>query len=89
MLTCKEFDEFMLAYLEDGMPVWQKYMCWLHVKMCRECADFVANYRRNFSKGLSAVERADAPVPHSVPNQLVKAALVRQSIANARNACYH
>ena len=78
MLTCKEFDEFMVDYLEGGLPTWQKYMCWLHVKMCRECADYVADYRRAVSLGRSAFESPDDPLPDSVPDDLVKAALARR-----------
>jgi hypothetical protein len=89
MLTCKEFDEFMLTHLKGGLPAWQKYMCWLHVKMCRECGDFVANHRRNFSKSLSTFEHPQTPVPGSVPKELVQATLVRQIIANARNVRLH
>ena len=78
MLTCREFDEFMADYLDGGLPAWQKYMCWLHVKMCRECAIFVADYRRTVSLGKSAFESPDDPVPDSVPEDLVKAALARR-----------
>ena len=81
MLTCKEFDEFMADYLEGGMPVWRKFMCWLHVKMCRECAEFVVQYRRTVSLGKSAFESPDDPVPDSVPEDLVKAALARRNTA--------
>jgi len=78
MLTCKEFDDFMTDYLDGGLPVWQKYMCWLHVKMCRKCANYIANYRRTVSLGQSAFEHPDDPVPNSVPEDLIKAALARR-----------
>lgn len=78
MLTCKEFDEFMIDYLEGGLPVWQKYMCWLHVKMCRECAYFIRQYQRVIALGQSAFDSADEPVPDSVPEDLVKAAIAYQ-----------
>ncbi len=75
MLTCKEFDEFMTDYLEGDLPVWQKYMCWLHVKMCRECAYFIRQYNRVVALGQSAFDSPDEPVPDSVPEELVKAAI--------------
>ena len=78
MLTCKEFDDFMIDYLEGELPVWQKYMCWLHVKMCRECAHFVRQYRRTVALEQSAYDSADDPVPDSVPEELVQAALTRR-----------
>ncbi len=78
MLTCKEFDGFMIDYLEDGLPVWQKYMCWLHVKLCRECAYFIQQYRQVVALGREAFESSDEPIPDSVPEELIKAALAHR-----------
>ena len=78
MLTCKEFDEFMVDFLEDGLPVWQKFMCWLHVRMCRECAHFVRQYQRAIALGQTAFDDPDEQVPDSVPEELMKAALSRR-----------
>ena len=75
MLTCKEFDDFMVDYLDQGLPVWQKFMCWLHVKMCRECADFVRDYQRAIKLGQNAYDAPDEPLPDSVPEELIKAAM--------------
>ncbi len=79
MLTCKEFDHFMIDYLEGGLPVWKKYMCWLHVKMCRECADFIRQYRRVIVLGQNAFDSPDSAVPDSVPEELVQAALAHRN----------
>jgi len=79
MLTCKEFDDFMVDHLEGRLPVWQKYMCWLHVKMCRECANFIRQYRRVIVLGQNAFGSPDSPVPDSVPEELVKAALAHRN----------
>lgn len=78
MLTCKEFDDFMIDYLDGELPVWQKTLCWLHVKMCRECANFVRQYRRTVALEKNAFDSADDPLPDSVPEELVKAALTRR-----------
>ena len=78
MLTCKEFDEFMVDYLEQGLPVWQKIMCWFHVKMCRECAEFVRDYHRSIALGKMAYDAPDEPVPDTVPEELVMAALAHR-----------
>lgn len=75
MLTCKEFDEFMVDYLDQGLPVWQKFTCWLHVKMCGECTNFVREYHRIIALGKMAYDDPDEAVPDSVPEELVKAAL--------------
>lgn len=75
MLTCKEFDDFMVDYLDQRLPVWQKFMCWLHVKMCRECAGFIRDYHRAIKLGQNAYDAPDEPVSNSVPEELIKAAL--------------
>ena len=77
-MTCKEFDDFMVDYLEGGQPVWQKFMCWLHVKMCRECAYFIQQYRRVIALGQRAFDSPDNAVPDSVPDELVKAAMAHR-----------
>lgn len=78
MLTCKEFDDFMVDYLDNGLPVWQKFMCWLHVKMCAECAEFVREYNHTIKLGKNACDAPDAPVSDAVPEELIKAALAHR-----------
>ena len=78
MLTCKEFDDFMIDYLDGGLPFWQNFGCWLHIKMCKECAYFVSQYQRTIALEKTAFENPDDQVPDSVPEELVKAALARR-----------
>ncbi len=79
MLTCKEFDDFMVDYLGGGLPLWQKYMFWLHVKMCRECAYFIRQYHRVIALEQNAFDSPDSAVPDSVPEDLVKAAMAHRN----------
>ncbi len=79
MLTCKEFDDFMVDYFGGGLPLWQKYMCWLHLKMCRECANFIQQYHRVIALEQNAFDSPDSAVPDSVPEELVKAALAHRN----------
>ena len=79
MLTCKEFDDFMVDYLDGDLTVWQKFMCWLHVKMCRECAHFIQKYQKVIKLGRSAFDTPDDPVPDSVPEELIEAALAHRN----------
>jgi len=78
MLTCKEFDDFMVDYLEQDLPAWQKFMCWLHVKMCRECAGFVREYHQAIKLGQKAYDAPNDSLPDSVPEELIKAALAHK-----------
>lgn len=69
----------MVDYLDQGLPVWQKFMCWLHVKMCRECAHFVREYQRTIALGKMAYDDPGEPLPDSVPEELIEAALAHRN----------
>ncbi|NOX69761.1 MAG: zf-HC2 domain-containing protein [Gammaproteobacteria bacterium] len=75
MLTCKQFDEFMMDYLEGNLPFWQKVSCGLHLRMCRKCAKFVDQYRRVVLLEKDALLPSADSIPEAVPEELVNAAL--------------
>jgi len=78
MLTCKQFDAFMLDYLEHELPFSDQVSCWLHLKMCRDCPKFVQQYQQTIALGKQAFEDPDGPVPESVPEDLINAAIAHQ-----------
>ena len=78
MLTCKEFDDFMVDYLGDGLPGGRKCSGWLYVKRCKECAEFVRDYHRTIALGKSAFDDPDESVPATVPEELINAALAHK-----------
>jgi hypothetical protein len=53
----------------------QRIICWLHVRMCRDCAGFVRQYRQTIALGKKAYDNADAAIPDTVPEPLLNAAL--------------
>jgi len=75
MLTCKQFDEFMIDYIEGNLPLWQKISCGLHVRMCRKCARFVEQYKRIILLEKNAYLEPDNSIPEEIPEELLKAAL--------------
>ena len=75
MITCREFEEFVLAYLDGELPVRQvKRFDW-HLRICRECREYLAAYKRTIEITGAALGPADDPVPDEVPEDLVKAVL--------------
>ncbi len=80
MITCEEFEGFVLAYLEDELPQRQRSVFEFHLKICRECRDYLAAYRRTVELGKAAFAEPSAAVPDTVPEDLIKAVL------DARNA---
>ena len=75
MINCRQFEDFILAYLEGELTDKQRFVFELHLKVCRECRDYLAAYRRTVEVSRRAFDAPDAPVPEEVPEDLVKAVL--------------
>lgn len=80
MITCEVFEDFILAYLEDELTLRQKLIFETHLKLCRECRDYLKVYRFSMELAKLGVKEADALFPAEVPEDLVKA------VIEARNA---
>ncbi len=75
MITCRQFEDFILAYLEGELPDRQQFIFELHLKVCHECRDYLAAYRRTIEISKRAFEEPDRLVTDDVPEDLVKAIL--------------
>ncbi len=75
MITCRQFEDFILAYLEGELPEKQRFVFELHLKVCGECRDYLAAYRRTIEISKRVFENPDLAVPDEVPEDLVKAVL--------------
>ena len=75
MITCKEFEDFVLDYLDGELPLRQRSVFELHMRVCRECRDYLAAYQRATELGRAVVLSPHEPVPEDVPEDLIKAVL--------------
>ncbi len=76
MITCTEFESFILAYLEGELPSRQRRVFEFHLKICRECRDYLAAYRHTIALEKAALtDDPSAAVPDDVPEDLIKAVL--------------
>jgi len=75
MITCKEFEDFVLSYLDDELPKQQRALFELHMRLCRECREYLAAYQRTIEIGREAFKSADETLPEDVPEDLIKAIL--------------
>jgi len=75
MITCKEFEDFVLRYLDDELPKQQRALFELHMRLCRECREYLAAYQRTIEIGREAFKSADETLPEDVPEDLIKAIL--------------
>jgi anti-sigma factor RsiW len=75
MITCREFEDFILRYLDGELAPREKAVFELHMKLCRECRNYLAAYRRAVELGQAALGVSGDSLPDEVPEDLVKAIL--------------
>lgn len=73
MITCEAFEDFILAYLEDELPPRQKFIFEMHLKLCRECREYLTAYRASIELARRGLGEMQAP--EDVPEDLVKAVI--------------
>lgn len=75
MISCREFEDFVMGYLDGELPARQRSLFELHIRLCRECRQYLQAYKITveLSQKLSATEAED--LPDDVPEELVKAIL--------------
>jgi predicted anti-sigma-YlaC factor YlaD len=75
MIDCGQFESFLIDYLEGKLPGRQRAVLEFHLKICRECRDYLAAYRRTIEVGKAVFADPSADLPDDVPDDLVKAVL--------------
>ncbi|WP_282608839.1 anti-sigma factor [Pelagibius sp. Alg239-R121] len=80
MITCNEFEDFVLAYLEEELPAHQCTIFKMHLKVCRECREYLRAYEASMTLTKASLKTEETDLPESVPQDLVAAVLA------ARNA---
>lgn len=75
MITCREFEDFLIDYLEGSLPPGQRRIFEFHLTICRECRDYLAAYRETMSLGKQAFDDPTAALPQDVPEDLITAVL--------------
>ncbi len=75
MITCREFEDFVLQYFDNELPGPQRTMFELHLRICRECREYLAAYQRSIEIGREAFKSDDDVLSEDVPENLIKAIL--------------
>ncbi len=75
MITCREFEEFVLSSLDGELPARQARIFEWHLRICRECREYLAAYRRTIELGEAVLGPAHEAVPEDLPEDLVRAVL--------------
>ena len=79
MITCVEFENFLIDYMEGDLPARQRRVFEFHLKVCRECREYLVAYKRTIEIAGRAYEDGAAPVPDEVPEDLVRAILAARN----------
>ena len=86
MLTCREFDEFIVDYLDHELPWPIQVSMRMHQLLCRKCRAYLADYLRTIKLGQSVFDDPESEMPDSVPQELVKAVIMRLKTKNGSGA---
>ncbi len=71
-MTCRDFAEFLLDYVDGGLPAEARRRFDEHIARCPDCVHYLQHYTEAAKAGRLAV--ADEPVA-DVPEDLVQAIL--------------
>lgn len=73
-MTCREFAEFLDAYVSGTLAATQRAEFDAHLKVCKACVAYLDSYRRTIQLAQSA-KRDEGDAPVDAPTELVRAIL--------------
>lgn len=73
-MTCREFIEFLMSYVDEELPADQRVEFDRHVRICPSCSAYLESYKKTLAMERElCADRGD--VPQDVPEDLVRAIL--------------
>lgn len=75
LITCGEFEDFLLDYFEGALSPMRRRIFRLHLATCEDCRTYLAAYAKTVALGKLAFNDPDAPLPDGIPDDLVAAIL--------------
>lgn len=73
MITCRQFEEFIVDYLEGGLTTHERRVFEIHLSICRECREYLAAYKASMEAAKQGLSLDESPVLEEVPEDLVTA----------------
>lgn len=78
-MTCREFADFMVDYLGDGLTAETRAEFERHLRLCVNCRRYLDGYTATIKLGKRAFDDLDAHVPTDAPEELVQAILAART----------
>jgi anti-sigma factor RsiW len=75
VLCCRDLVGFLDEYLAGGLEPERRATFEAHLAVCPPCVEYLKSYQATIRMGKAAFTDPDAPVPDSVPEELVQAIL--------------
>jgi anti-sigma factor RsiW len=79
MISCIQFEGFILDYLAGELPRRQRLIFDMHLAVCRECRDYLAAYRAAMTVTKSALAEQEMHELEQVPEDLITAVLAART----------
>ncbi len=84
MISCKDFVDFIMAYLDSDLSESERSAFEEHIEMCPPCVNYLRNYQQTVELGASLCRDPEGPVPDQVPEGLVNAVLAARRTSRSR-----
>jgi anti-sigma factor RsiW len=78
-MTCREFVEFLMNYLDEALPEEQRVTFDAHMDECPGCVAYLDSYRETIRLGKCLCDDPETDFPADVPEKLVAAILAARS----------
>jgi anti-sigma factor RsiW len=79
VLYCREFVSFLDDYFGGKLPLDRRAEFEAHIAVCPPCVNYMKSYQETVRLGKAACADLDAPVPPTIPEELVQAILAARA----------
>jgi len=73
MITCIEFEQFIIDYLEGSLPESKRKLFERHLKVCRECRQYLESYQLTRALYTKKIQTDRDNISAEVPDDLIAA----------------
>jgi len=78
-MTCREFTDFLIDYVEGDLPAASRAAFEAHLGECADCVTYLRNYEETIRLGKAVCKEDHDAVGDDVPEELVQAILAART----------